>query len=73
MEERGPSAQTKFGRSFGCPVIKDKTFFFASYSELRQRPPAFKNSAAPADLAERNGDLRWTYSRCAVLIDTLRE
>jgi hypothetical protein len=45
----------QFGRSFGGPVIKDKNFFFASYSGLRQRRPVFNNSAAPPTVAERNG------------------
>jgi hypothetical protein len=47
--------RNQFGGSFGGPVIKDKTFFFASYSGLRQRRPVFANTATPPTDAERNG------------------
>ncbi len=47
--------RNQFGGSFGGPVIRDKTFFFTSYSGLRQRRPVFANSATPPTAAERGG------------------
>jgi Carboxypeptidase regulatory-like domain len=47
--------RNQFGGSFGGPVSRDKTFFFASYSGLRQRRPVFANTALPTTAAERNG------------------
>ncbi len=47
--------RNQFGGSFGGPVIRDKTFFFVSYSGLRQRRPVFANTALPTTAAERNG------------------
>ena len=35
-----PLRRNQFGGTFGGPVIKDKTFFFGSYSGLRQRRAA---------------------------------
>jgi hypothetical protein len=47
--------RNQFGGTFGGPVIRDKTFFFASYSGLRQVRPVFKNTATPTTDAERIG------------------
>lgn len=47
--------RNQFGGSFGGPVIRDKTFFFVSYSGLRQRRPVFSNTGLPTTQAERNG------------------
>jgi hypothetical protein len=47
--------RNQFGGSFGGPVIRDRMFFFGSYSGLRQRRPVFANTALPTTAAERNG------------------
>src|SRR5262245_53794191 len=47
--------RNQFGGSFGGPVIRDKTFFFSSYSGLRQRRPVFNNTATPTTENERKG------------------
>ncbi len=41
--------RNQFGGSFGGPIIRDKTFFFGSYSGLRQRRPVFANTGASHD------------------------
>jgi len=38
------------------PIVKDKTFFFASYSSLRQNTSTFLNGALVPSALERNGD-----------------
>src|SRR6266852_2512420 len=35
-----PSSRQQFGGSLGGPVVKDKTFFFAAYEQLRRRESA---------------------------------
>jgi len=51
-----PLHRNQFGGSFGGPVIKDRTFFFGSYSGLRQREVDFTNTAIVPTAAERKGD-----------------
>lgn len=51
-----PLRRNQFGGSIGGPVRRDKTFFFFSYSGLRQREPVYKNSAIVPTPAERAGD-----------------
>ena len=53
---KSPLRRNQFGGTFGGPVIKDRTFFFGSYSGLRQRQQQFKNSAIVPTDAERGGD-----------------
>ncbi len=54
--ETPPLKRNQFGGSVGGPMQKDKTFFFASYSGLRQTSQTFLNNAVvPTDL-ERLGD-----------------
>src|SRR5215472_7875446 len=51
-----PLHRNQFGATFGGPIRKDKTFFFASYGGLRQNTSSFLNGAiVPTDL-ERTGD-----------------
>lgn len=57
---KDPLHRNQFGGTFGGPIIKNKTFFFASYSGLRERTSIFKNDATPLTAAERTGDLSKT-------------
>jgi hypothetical protein len=51
-----PLNRNQYGGIVGGPVAKDRTFFFASYSGLRQKTSQFVNTAiVPTDL-ERRGD-----------------
>ncbi len=52
-----PLRQNQFGASGGGRIIRDKTFFFASYEGLRIRSSAFTNSSLTPTAAERRGDL----------------
>ncbi len=53
---KAPLHRNQFGGSIGGPVRKDKTFFFGSYSGLRQRENAFDNSAIVPTSLERTGN-----------------
>ena len=54
--ERSPFHRNQFGGTLGGPIRRDKTFFFASYSGLRQTTSTFLNNAiVPTDL-ERVGN-----------------
>lgn len=53
---KSPLRRNQFGGALGGPIIKDKTFFFGSYSGLRQREQQFRNSAIVPTAAERRGD-----------------
>jgi hypothetical protein len=53
---KAPLHRNQFGGAIGGPIRKDKTFFFGSYSGLRQRETAFANSAIVPTALERNGD-----------------
>ena len=44
-----PLRRNQFGGSAGGPIRKDRTFFFFSYSGLRQREPVYKNTAIVPD------------------------
>ncbi|HXA51092.1 MAG TPA: hypothetical protein VNV86_12335, partial [Candidatus Acidoferrum sp.] len=51
-----PLRRNQFGGSLGGPIRRDKTFFFGTYSGLRQKTGQFLNSAVvPTDL-ERAGN-----------------
>lgn len=54
--ERAPYKRNQFGGSFGGPIIKDKTFFFFTYSGLRQRQNRFLSGARVPTALERAGD-----------------
>lgn len=47
--------RNQFGGTIGGPVIKNRTFFFFSYSGLRERTTALPIATVPTAL-ERNGD-----------------
>ncbi|HWQ57312.1 MAG TPA: carboxypeptidase regulatory-like domain-containing protein [Bryobacteraceae bacterium] len=51
-----PLRRNQFGGTLGGPIRKDRTFFFGSYSGLRQRQQQFKNAAIVPTAAERLGD-----------------
>lgn len=51
-----PLRRNQFGATFGGPIRKDKTFFFASYQGLRQLSSFFFNGAVVPTTAERAGD-----------------
>lgn len=50
-----PLKQNQFGGTFGGPIRKDKTFFFAYFEGFRNRQGETDSSTVPS-LAERNGD-----------------
>lgn len=51
-----PLHQNQFGAVLGGPVIRNKTFFFASFQELLIRSSQFVNTARTGTPAERSGD-----------------
>jgi len=51
-----PLRRNQFGGAVGGPVIHDKTFFFGSYSGLRQTTASLLNSAIVPTARERSGD-----------------
>jgi hypothetical protein len=51
-----PLDRKQFGGAFGGPIVKGKTFFFASYSSLRQEETYYRNTAVVPTAAERAGD-----------------
>lgn len=57
-----PLHRNQFGVTFGGPIVRNKTFFFASYSGLRQITSTFLNGAIVPSTLERNGD----FSQSAV-------
>ena len=51
-----PLHRNQFGGTFGGPIVRNKTFFFGSYSGLRQTTTTFINSAVVPTAAQRQGD-----------------
>src|SRR5213593_3526606 len=51
-----PLDRNQFGGAMGGPLTKDKTFFFASYSGLRQEETYYRNTAVVPTALERAGD-----------------
>jgi hypothetical protein len=52
---KDPLHRNQFGATVGGPVIHNRTFFFFSYSGLRQRTSVYANTATPFTAAERAG------------------
>jgi len=53
---KSPFKRNQFGGSLGGPIIKDRTFFFASYEGLRQSQGVNTQARVP-DMAARSGIL----------------
>ncbi len=53
---KDPLDRNQFGGAFGGPLKKDQTFFFVSYSGLRQTETYYRNSAVVPTARERAGD-----------------
>jgi hypothetical protein len=51
-----PLHRNQFGGAFGGPIIKNKTFFFGTYSGLRQITSNFFNGGIVPTVLERVGD-----------------
>src|SRR6185436_5775283 len=51
-----PLDRNQYGGAVGGKLAKDKTFFFASYSRLRQEETYYRNSAVVPTALERAGD-----------------
>jgi hypothetical protein len=51
-----PLKRNQFGATLGGPLQRDRTFFFATYSGLRQTTSTFLNSAVVPTALERTGD-----------------
>jgi len=54
--EKEPLHRNQFGATLGGPIIKDKAFYFGSYSGLRQTDAALQTGAVVPSALERNGD-----------------
>jgi hypothetical protein len=50
------------GATFGGPIQKDKTFFFAAFERISQESPFTRQGRVPTE-AERNGDFSQTLDR----------
>ena len=59
---KDPLDRNQYGAAFGGPLNRDKTFFFASYSGLRQEETYYRNTAVVPTALERAGD----FSQSAV-------
>ena len=53
---RDPLDRNQYGGAFGGPIRTDRTFFFTSYSRLRQTETYFRDTAVVPTARERSGD-----------------
>ncbi|HEY0461694.1 MAG TPA: TonB-dependent receptor [Pyrinomonadaceae bacterium] len=64
-----PDALAQASASVGGPIVKDKTFFFATADYTRQNRTTFLSSALPAFLLPADGHLDYTGHYRQVLFD----
>ena len=60
---KDPLDRNQFGGAIGGPVKTDQTFFFGSYSGLRQEETYYRNSAVVPTARERAGDFSQSARR----------
>ncbi len=60
---KDPLDRKQYGAAFGGPIQKDKTFFFASYSALRQEETYYRNTARVPTALERAGNFSLSAQR----------
>src|SRR6185503_11215126 len=60
---KDPLDRNQFGGAFGGPLQKDRTFFFVSYSGLRQEETYYRNTAVVPTALERAGDFSQSASK----------
>jgi hypothetical protein len=53
---KDPLDRNQYGAAGGGPIRKEKTFFFVSYSGLRQEETYYRNTAVVPTARERSGD-----------------
>jgi hypothetical protein len=58
-----PLDRNQYGVAFGGPIMRDKTFFFTSYSGLRQTETYYRNTAVVPTALERAGDFSQSAQR----------
>jgi hypothetical protein len=66
--DKSALVQNQFGGSLGGRLIRDKTFFFASFEGFRRRTTGFSNTATVPTTAERGGDFSQTVFKGAPLV-----
>jgi hypothetical protein len=60
---KDPLDRNQYGGAFGGPLKRDRTFFFASYSRLRQEETYYRNTAVVPTDRERAGDFSLSASK----------
>jgi len=60
---KDPLDRNQYGAAIGGPLRKDKTFFFASFSGLRQTETYYRNTAVVPTSRERLGDFSSSASK----------
>jgi hypothetical protein len=60
---KDPLDRNQYGAALGGPIDRDKTFFFVSYSGLRQEETFYRNTAVVPTARERAGDFSLSARR----------
>jgi hypothetical protein len=60
---KDPLDRNQYGAAFGGRITRDKTFFFTSFSGLRQEETYYRNSAVVPTALERAGDFSQSRTR----------